>query len=490
MNAYDNIIAQTPLQVGVLTRLQAQLQRLYLLIDLETWNQKVSQVRTFSTINPPGFQSSRPTSTAQWPSIAEQVTDILNDLHVSLPPSRLSVDIYLNLAQQLLKLHPLQPAKHWLSLAQQMATAGVAQAEQLRDARSQSYAYGVLGRMYEEEGNEQSENSAKRQEYWDTAQATTLNALGLAQASQIPEITYRWQWQLGRLAENQGQVEEAIAYYEAAVQTLDVVRNNLLGIDANVQFSFRDDVEPIYRRLVELLLTQEGGVPSQAALQRAIRDIDALQLSELENFLGCNLSEAVTINDASIDPTATIIYPIILQNQLAVITKLPQTEELHLHSIAIDQDDLNTKLILFQRELARPYRSQGGLRLSQDFYDWLIRPIVPLLEESGTETLVFVLDGKLRNIPMATLHDGEDYIIKRYALALMPGLQLIEPQPLSETSLDVLTFGLSQMRQQFPPHDGFEDLENVEVEVSEIQNQLPSRLFLNREFTQTTLADR
>ncbi|NET53391.1 MAG: CHAT domain-containing protein, partial [Merismopedia sp. SIO2A8] len=42
----------------------------------------------------------------------------------------------------------------------------------------------------------------------------------------------------------------------------------------------------------------------------------------------------------------------------------------------------------------------------------------------------------------------------------------------------------------FPPHDGFEDLENVEVEVSEIQNQLPSRLFLNREFTQTTLADR
>ena len=42
------------------------------------------------------------------------------------------------------------------------------------------------------------------------------------------------------------------------------------------------------------------------------------------------------------------------------------------------------------------------------------------------ETLTFILDGGLRNIPIAALHDGEHYLIERYPVALTPGMQLLE----------------------------------------------------------------
>ncbi|NEP44312.1 MAG: CHAT domain-containing protein, partial [Okeania sp. SIO2H7] len=160
------------------------------------------------------------------------------------------------------------------------------------------------------------------------------------------------------------------------------------------------------------------------------------------------------------------------------------------HTVDIDGAEVKAKLSTLRKELSRPFRTAAGLRLSQELYTWILRPVEPLLSDAQAKTLVFVLDGKFRNVPMAILHDGEQYIVQHYALALMPGLQLLEPQPLSDSSLDVLTFGLSQMRKEFPPHNGFTDLNNVEVEVKEIKNQLPSRLFLNQEFTQTTLAER
>ena len=503
---------------GSFTELHAQLQTLALLIDLADWNQQVQHVNTLKPFVPPASFSR-----STWPAIEPLVTALLEQLPpgspeatinspnasgsrgtvytsaMAYPVSRQTIDAYLELAQHLIRLPDLQiqpqlqshsqPQTDWLAIAQQLATTAVTQADQLADVRSQSYAYGILGHIYEVQATLLNPSLVRGEMPLAQAQASTLNALGLAQSAQIADITYRWQWQLGRLAEKQQKEEEAIAYYEAAVKTLDTVRNNLLNIDADVQFSFRDDVEPIYRRLVELLLAQNNGQPSQDTLRRAIHDIDALQLSELENFLGCNLAESVALSETLVDPTAVVVYPIILPKQLAVITKWPHTDKLHLHTVAINETDLNAKLTAFRRELSRPFRTNTGLRLSQELYTWLLRPVEPLLDDAQAETLVFVLDGKFRNVPMATLHDGQQYVVQRYALALMPGLQLLEPQPIAQNELDVLTFGLSQMRKEFPPHRGFGDLNNVEVEIKEIKNQLPSRLFLNQDFTQTTLAD-
>jgi len=50
----------------------------------------------------------------------------------------------------------------------------------------------------------------------------------------------------------------------------------------------------------------------------------------------------------------------------------------------------------------------------QEVYNWLIQPAQTALAQSGVETLVFVLDGSLRNIPMAALYDGEQYLVEKH----------------------------------------------------------------------------
>ena len=125
---------------------------------------------------------------------------------------------------------------------------------------------------------------------------------------------------------------------------------------------------------------------------------------------------------------------------------------------------------------------QDYLSLAQQLYDWLIRPIEAQLQQANPEALVFVLDGSLRNLPMSVLHDGEGFLVERYAIALTPGLQLLELRSLAEQDLQALVVGLSEAR------DGFSALPNVETEVAAIQTQVPSEVLLNGGFEKAEFA--
>jgi CHAT domain-containing protein len=454
------------------TYIQAQLQHLRLLIALQQWLQE---------------HEGRAEATALQPQIQTQVSGLLPGSFDFLPPSRTRVYTQVNLAQSLMQLstaptpntHPATP-----DTIPQLLTTALQQAEALQDKRAQSYVLGTLGHWYEQSGYQREQPEA-----WVEGQKLTESALGLAQAIQAWEIAYQWQWQLGRIYQIQGEPEQAIAYYRAAVETLKSVRANLQAIDTDVQFSFRDDVEPVYRELVELLLiTDKDATVSQDHLKQVIQQIDALQLTELENFLRCNLTQSVAISETEVDPTAAVIYPIILETQLAVVLRLPQSDQLYLHSISLSKDDVEQQLNAWRQELEKFYFSRTGLSLSQQLYNWLIRPFQSALQESQVKTLIFVLDGSLRNVPMAALHDGQRFLIEEYAIALMPGLQLLEPKPLADVALNVLSFGLSEIRPNFPPHLDFSPLIHVETELSTIQAQVPGQALLNQGFTSSTLA--
>jgi CHAT domain-containing protein len=78
----------------------------------------------------------------------------------------------------------------------------------------------------------------------------------------------------------------------------------------------------------------------------------------------------------------------------------------------------------------------------------LISPLEQDLKNSSeVKTLVFVLDGVLRNIPMSVLYDnkGQEYLMQKpYAIALVPGLQLFDLRPLQRERLKVLIAGVSE----------------------------------------------
>lgn len=471
---YESVIAQTADRpTDRLIHLQAQLQRLSLLIDLRQWLDRTHPTAAQQPI-PAQIQA----------QIQDQIQALLAADLAQLPPSRTAIYAQLHFAESLVEADRSQ-----LDAAIQLAQIARQQSDRLQDELAQSYALGTLGGFYEQIGQVSFPSDVPPVDALEQARQFTASALGLAQANQAWEIAYRWQWQLGRIYRMQGERELAIRHYQAAVESLEAVRQNLVAIESERQFSFRDTVEPVYRELVALLLQTGTNLqnPAQTTLQQVVQSIDALQLTELENFLRCNLAPAVAIDQAAIDPTAAVIHTIILDQQLAVIARLPGSTQLHLHTLPLTRSEVESILNNLRGQLTRPFLAPSALREAQQVYDWLIRPIEPLLSESGVKTLVFVLDGPLRNLPMAALYDGEHYLIERYAIALTPGLQLLEPTPLPRIPLQVLTFGLSEMRPDFPPHAGFVPLANVEQELSEIQAQVPSQILLNQAFTGSAL---
>ena len=129
-----------------------------------------------------------------------------------------------------------------------------------------------------------------------------------------------------------------------------------------------------------------------------------------------------------------------------------------------------------------PYvASLDPLKSNRNLYNWLIRPAESKLAKNGIKTLVFVLDGALRRIPVATLHDGQQYLIEKYNVALTPGLQLFNSQTNSQTfasaNLNVLIGGLTEARQ------GFAALPGVKREVEEIANSVSAEVLLDGNFT-------
>src|SRR5262249_892552 len=113
---------------------------------------------------------------------------------------------------------------------------------------------------------------------------------------------------------------------------------------------------------------------------------------------------------------------------------------------------------------------------AQQLYNWLIRPIEPALASAHADTLVFVPDGPLRTIPMAALHDGQQFLISKYALATPPGLKLNAPRPLPRRNTRVLALGLTEGVQGFPP------LPNVSPELDTVRHLYSSEVLLNQQF--------
>jgi CHAT domain-containing protein len=388
-----------------------------------------------------------------------------------LPPSRAAVYVRINFAQSLMQPKRTATAAPptQTHIAQLLATA-VQQAKSIKDQRAEAYALGYLGKLYEQ--NQQLGN----------AQDLTQQALMLAQGINAPDIGYRFQAQLGRILKAQGNVQAAIAAYSEATNMLKSIRSDLVATNPDIQFDFRDEVEPIYRQLVELLLQPQK--PSQQNLVQARDMIESLQLAELNNFFRTACLEGLPIQiDQAIDKediSAAAVYPIILTNRLDVIVKLPGQPLRH-YTTPIAQKEVERLLEELRQKLTEPHTLREVQTLSEQVYNWLIRPVETELAKSHVRTLVFVLDGSLRNIPMAALYNGQQYLVQKYAVALTPGLQLLPPKPINQIELKALTAGLTESRQ------GFSALNNVAGELNQIKSEMPSTILLNQEFTSTTL---
>ncbi len=405
---------------------------------------------------------------SQWQQAFNLLPQIQSQLD-NLSLSRSSIYASVNFGKSLAKLMQAPGAKP--SLNQQAArilARAVKQAENLKDLRAQAYALTQLGGLYQQTNQLSEALNLSRQ------------ALQIAETINASDITYQAAWEVGRILKIQGKTTEAIAAYDSSIKILNTLRTDLVAINRDVQFDFQESVEPVYREFVDLLL-QPDSVISQKKLKLARSTIEALQLAELDNFFREACLDAKPEQIDRIDKSAAVIYPIILDNRIEVIASIPG-KPLTNYNTYLPASKIEETIKKLRFSLNPAYSGQERLKVYQQAYEWLIKPIETDLAANNIKTLAFVLDGSMRNIPMAALHDGKQYLIEKYSVALSPGLQLMQARKLKSENLHAITAGLSEARQ------GFKALPGVKSEVKQISNQVKSKLLFNENFTDKNLA--
>nr|MDJ0517752.1 CHAT domain-containing protein [Trichodesmium sp. MO_231.B1] len=127
------------------------------------------------------------------------------------------------------------------------------------------------------------------------------------------------------------------------------------------------------------------------------------------------------------------------------------------------------------------YDTDSYLTPAQQLYDWLIAPISAELAAANIDTLLFSMDEGLRTLPVAVLHDGEQFLIEKYSVSLIPSVSLMDTnyRPLQDTR--VLAMGASEFTSESP-------LPAVPIELETISQQLwQGSKFINEEFTRNNL---
>jgi CHAT domain-containing protein/predicted negative regulator of RcsB-dependent stress response len=422
----------------------------------------------------------QPTAIATpWQTIQQEISQFPSD------QSRL--DMQINLLDNQLKLYRLSPATApTLSTIQANLLAAKQLATNLKQSRSIAYLAMLSSEV------------AASQNDMPTALKATDEGLFWAKGINSPEIMYKLYNQRGKLLEQQGQRSTAITAYKNAVATLQTIRSDVDEIASGNLFSFQTDINPIYRNLVRLLLDEHNNQPNETTLKEARNLIESLQVAELNNYLGadCLQVKQVDLERLKASEQTAIIYPIILPDRLAVITSLPsgkagtsQSRSFQLFSTPINQSELNQTLQELRIALADRIDLEAYQAPSQKVYNWLIRPLESALAQSQVKTLTFVLDGNLRNLPMAALNDGKQYLVEKYNLAITPSLQLTDPKPLENRQLGVLAFGLVEKGGEVKLPNGqrrnFPQLPNVKTEITSIQSLIQNtKPYLDREFTE------
>ncbi|MCI0353951.1 MAG: CHAT domain-containing protein, partial [Acidobacteria bacterium] len=346
-------------------------------------------------------------------------------------------------------------------------------AEALDDVRTKAYATGHLGEIHAMQGRHQD------------AQRLFHRALFFAAQVQAPELAARWHWQLGRSLKSEGRRAEAKMAYTKALDDLGSVQSALVfGQRGNPQ-SFRETIGAVHLDLAEILLREADNIaaePARQTLLRQVRDVmEGFKAAELRDHF---LDECVTALQQRIDRSeldrlldrhTAALYPVLFPDRIVLLVSFAGGTIRYL-SVAVDAAEVRRTLTAFRKELATLGNPRKLRKHGRDLYRWLMEPVTPMLADKAIDTLVVVPDEALRTIPFAALFDGRDFLIKRYAFAITPGLTLTDPEVFAGDRHRLLQGGLSESVQ------GFEKLTYVPEQMKETASLYGGRQLLDKDF--------
>jgi CHAT domain-containing protein len=401
--------------------------------------------------------------------VAEQQTLQTLDAFRALPESSARAAGLVRAGRLLQRIDRESPADNGqrLQTASEVFQEAVSLARTLNDHRVLSYALGYLGQIYEV------------RERFDEALTLSYDASFAAQMVEAEEIQYLWQWQIGRIHREKSQPALALVAYRQAVGTLQRLRHRALNQPGSSHLALQRDASKVFRELTDLLLTQSDKETSretvEAMLVEARQTMEMFKTAELENYFQDDCVAALQATATSVDEisaTAATVYPIILEDRVEMLLSLP-TGMVRVVSPATPEQVLGSIEEYRLRLSERTFRYR---RPAQELHDYLIAPVETILQDAGVDTLVLIPGGALRTIPFAALYDGQQHLVEKYALALAPGLSLLDPRPIRREKVDALMGGLSEGVQGFAP------LPHVSIELRRVQDMFGGAVYKDGAF--------
>jgi len=360
----------------------------------------------------------------------------------------------------------------------QFLREAAAMATRIGDPTAESYALGYLGQWYEQTRE------------FPEALDLTRRAVFAAQLVHAPESLYRWHWQTGRILAAIGNEEEAIKAYRRAIGIVQPIRHEFSGYQGR-RHSFRDSIAPVFFELADLLLKRadvsQDPQQQQALLIQARDTSELFKAAELQDYFKdecVKSAQSRATPREGIPKTAALIYPIMLPDRLELLVNIAGTWTRVASPVSAGRltEEVRAFRHTLQKRSTREYLPHG-----RQLYTWILKPLEQDLVAAEIDTLVFIPDGPLRTIPMAALHDGHQFLINRFAVAVTPGIDLTDLRPIDRRGVHMLSLGLTEAVQGFPP------LPNVRAEMEAVQAVYGGTSLIDQQFripaVQTELHD-
>ena len=178
---------------------------------------------------------------------------------------------------------------------------------------------------------------------------------------------------------------------------------------------------------------------------------------------------------------AVIITTVVTEDKLHLLLTTPKVQLAR--QSPIGEKELNSLIKLFREALKDPRKDPN--RLAQELYKHLVKPLEDDLKQTQATTLMWSLDGSLRYLPLAALHDGNQYLLERYALSLYTAAAHNDFNENSVDAWSVAGLGVSK------EHPGFVALPSVPKELESIvrtdnndkDGVIPGEIRLDKDFT-------
>jgi len=348
------------------------------------------------------------------------------------------------------------------------------------DRTTEAVIFSNLGDLFAKQGNE-SVAIAFYKKSVQTTEAIRQDLTSLPieqQKSYVETVSYTYR-ALADLLLSQGRISEAVQVLELLkVKELENYTHDSIrsAVDNNA-ITILEQEKEILQRFTNLgefsqkFRECESNKCPDIERYRNDRDNLANQFTEALEQIKRYIAKRITKDEAVLDPNdvrsnrdirdllnkeegTMLIYPFVVEDKIwfviaisngNVITVTTRIKEINRKEIS--------KLIIQYLDLLKNSNSDlSELKVkSKALYDVFISPIASEIKDKKIKHLIFSLDQIVRYVPIASLYDGEQYLIENYKISTILSAKLTRiGQPLGEAKkIRILAGGLSNSVAEF-----------------------------------------